>query len=203
MLALAASASITLASACGSDVPTAPTDVSGTYVLHTIDGLALPVSVPNPREHLIVINSVTATLNTNDTYAVAGTGTEDGNASTVFTDAGTFSQSGSTLHFTSATLNGATYSGTAKTDTVIVTLPGGFVDSDNASFDLLFVRVAANTPRRVSGKPVDYGRSKSTRSSTGWLLERSLASAVYFPWYPRGSHSSRNERVSFSSTLRF
>jgi len=48
-----------------------------------------------------------------------------------------------------------TYSGTAKTDTVIVTLPGGFVDSDNASFDLLFVRVAANTPRRVSGKPID------------------------------------------------
>lgn len=138
MLALAASASIAVASACGSDLPSAPKDVPGTYVLRTIDGLSLPVSVPNPRNHLIVINSVTATLNTNNTYAVAGTGTEDGNASTVVTDAGTFTQSGPTLHFTSTTLNGATYSGTAKTDTVIVTLPGGFLDSDNTSFALLF-----------------------------------------------------------------
>jgi hypothetical protein len=144
MLALAASASIAMASACGSDLPSAPKDVPGTYVLRTIDGLSLPVSVPNPRNHLIVISSVTATLNTNDTYAVAGTGTEDGNASTELTDAGTYTLSGSTLHFTSATLNGATYSATAKTDTMVVTLPGGFVDSDNASFELLFVRVAAD-----------------------------------------------------------
>ena len=76
MLALAASASIAVASACGSDLPSAPKDVPGTYVLRTIDGLSLPVSVPNPRNHLIVINSVTATLNTNNTYAVAGTGTD-------------------------------------------------------------------------------------------------------------------------------
>lgn len=138
LLALAACTSIVVATACGSDSPTAPKDVPGTYTLRTVDGLTLPVNVPNPRNHLIVINSVTATLNANDTYAVAGTGTEDGNASTVFTDAGTFSQSGPTLHFTSTTLNGATYTGTARTDTVIVTLPGGFLDSDNASFALMF-----------------------------------------------------------------
>jgi hypothetical protein len=138
LLALSAIASVAMASACGSDVPTAPIDVSGVYVLHAVDGLTPPVTVPNPRNHLIVVNSVTATLNTNNTYAVAGTGTEDGNASTVVTDAGTFSQSGSTLNFTSTTLHGATYSGTAKTDTVIVTLPGGFLDSDNTSFALVF-----------------------------------------------------------------
>jgi hypothetical protein len=155
MLALAASAFIATASACGSDLPTSPTDVPGTYVLRTIDGLALPVTVPNPRDHLIVINSVTATLNANDTYALAGTGTEDGNASTELTDAGTFTLSGSTLHFTSTALGGATYSATAKTDTFTVTLPGGFVDSDNASFELLFVRVRAGSPRQVGGKPID------------------------------------------------
>ncbi len=94
LFALAAGASIASASACGSDAPTAPKNVAGHYVLNTIDGLALPVTVPNPRNHLIVVNSVTATLNSNDTYAVAGTGTEDGNASTVLTDAGTFTQSG-------------------------------------------------------------------------------------------------------------
>ena len=138
MLALAASACVAMASACSKDLPTAPTDLPGTYILRSIDGLSLPVTVPNPRNHLIVINAVTATLNTNDTYALAGTGTEDGNASTELTDAGAYTQSGSKVRFTSTTLNGATYSGTAKTDTVIVTLPGGFLDSDNPSFALTF-----------------------------------------------------------------
>lgn len=155
MLALAATASIAMASACGKDLPTAPTDVSGTYVLRTIDGLSLPVTVPNPRNHLIVINSATATLNTNDTYALAGTGTEDGNAATELTDAGTYSLSGSKVRFTSTTLGGATYSATAKTDTFTVTLPGGFMDSDNTSFDLLFVRVSANPSRTLGGKAID------------------------------------------------
>ncbi len=140
LIALAMCASIALVLACGSDAPTAPQDFSGTYSLHTVDGLALPVTVPNPREHAIVINSVTATLNANHTYAVAGTGTEDGNASTVITDAGTFTQSGSMISFTSTTFGGATYSAMAKADTVTVALPGGFVDSDNASFALLFVK---------------------------------------------------------------
>ena len=90
-------------------------------------------------DHIIVINAVTATLNGNNTYAVAGTGTEDGDASTVITDAGTYSQSGSTLNFTSTMLGGATYSATAQSDSSFtVSLPGGFVDSDRASFSLLF-----------------------------------------------------------------
>jgi len=140
LIALAMCGAIALVLACGSDAPTAPQDVSGTYVLRTVDELALPVTVPNPREHAIVIRSVTATLNENHTYAVAGTGDEDGDAHTVLTDAGTFTQSGSTIHFTSTIFGGATYSGKSKTDTVTVTLPGGFVDSDNASFALLFVK---------------------------------------------------------------
>jgi hypothetical protein len=147
LLVLAASASLVTAFACGSESVTGPKNVPGTYFLRTIDGLAPPVNVPNPRDHLIVVNSVTATLNSNNTYAVAGTGTEDGNASTVITDAGTFTQSGSTLQFTSTTLGGATYSAKAKTDTVTVTLPGGFVDSDNTSFALVFVRASASSTR--------------------------------------------------------
>ena len=70
---------------------------------------------------------------------MAGTGTEDGNASTVVTDAGTYTQSGSTLNFTSTSLGGAAYSGTAKSDSSFtVILPGGFVDSDRATFSLVF-----------------------------------------------------------------
>ncbi|HLB09928.1 MAG TPA: hypothetical protein VK617_10355 [Gemmatimonadaceae bacterium] len=139
VLALALFASVVFASACGSDSPTGPKNVPGTYSLRTVDESPLPFLVPEQREHVIVINSVTATLNGNNTYAVAGTGTEDGNASTVITDAGTYTQSGSTLNFTSTMLGGATYSATAKSDSIFtVSLPGGFVDSDRATFALLF-----------------------------------------------------------------
>jgi hypothetical protein len=139
VLALALGASMAFASACGSDSPTGPKNIPGTYSLRTVDETLLPFTVPEQREHIIVINSVTATLNSNNTYAVAGTGTEDGNASTVVTDAGTYSQSGSTLNFTSTTLSGATYSGTAKSDSSFtMILPGGFVDSDRSSFSLVF-----------------------------------------------------------------
>jgi hypothetical protein len=139
VLALALGASVAIAFACGSDSPTGPKNVPGTYSLRTVDESPLPFLVPEQREHVIVINSVTATLNGNNTYAVAGTGTEDGNASTVITDAGTYTQSGSTLNFTSTMLGGATYSATAKSDSIFtVSLPGGFVDSDRGSFSLLF-----------------------------------------------------------------
>jgi hypothetical protein len=140
LLALALGASLAFASACGSDSPTGPKNVPGTYSLQTVDGSPLPFTVPEGRDHVIVINAVTATLNDNNTYALAGTGTEDGDANTVLTDAGHFTQSGSTLNFTSTTLGGATYSASAKTDSFTVTLPGGFVDSDRTSFALLFVK---------------------------------------------------------------
>ena len=146
LLALAAATVLALASACGSDSPTGPTNVPGTYVLRTVDADPLPFTVPNGRDHLIIVNSVTATLNANNTYAIAGTGTEDGNASTVVTDEGTYSQSGSTLHFTSTTLGGSTYDAKAKTDSFTVTLPGGFLDSNNESFALLFEKQPAGAP---------------------------------------------------------
>jgi hypothetical protein len=139
LLAAVLAVTVVIAASCGSDSPTGPKNISGTYVLETVDGLPLPFIVTNPRDHAIVINSVTATLDTSGTYAVAGTGTQDGHASTVITDAGTYSQSGATLHFTSTMFN-AVYSASAKTDSVTVTLPGGFVDSSTSTFALLFVK---------------------------------------------------------------
>ena len=151
VLALALGASVAFATACGSDSPTGPKNVPGTYSLRTVDLSPLPFLVPEQREHIIVINSVTATLNSNNTYAVAGTGTEDGNASTVVTDAGTYTQSGSTLNFTSTYLGGAAYSGTAKSDSSFtVILPGGFVDSDRATFSLVFQKGSPYNPARVA-----------------------------------------------------
>jgi hypothetical protein len=140
LLALALGASLAFASACGSVSPTGPKNVPGTYSLQTVDGSPLPFTVPDGRDHVIVINAVTATLNPNNTYALAGTGTEDGDANTVLTDAGHFTQSGGTLNFTSTTLGGATYTASAKTDSFTVRLPGGFVDSDRTTFALLFVK---------------------------------------------------------------
>jgi len=139
LLAAMVATMVAITTACGSDSPTGPKNVSGTYVLRTVDGLPLPFIVTNPRDHAIVINSVTATLDTSGTYAVAGTGTEDGHASTVITDAGTYSQSGGTLHFTSTMFN-ALYDASAKTDSITVSLPGGFVDSSTSTFALLFVK---------------------------------------------------------------
>jgi hypothetical protein len=139
LFAAAIAATVVIAASCGSDSPTGPKNVSGTYVLTTVDGLPLPFIVTNPRDHSIVINSVTATLDSSGSYAVAGTGTQDGHASTVITDAGTYSQSGATLHFTSTMFN-AVYSASAKTDSVTVTLPGGFVDSSTSTFALLLVK---------------------------------------------------------------
>ena len=139
LFAAALAATVAITTACGSDSPTGPKKVSGTYVLETVDGLPLPFIVTNPRDHAIVINSVTATLDSSGTYAVAGTGTQDGHATTIITDAGTYSQSGATLHFTS-TMSNALYDASAKTDSVTVTLPGGFVDSSTSTFALLFVK---------------------------------------------------------------
>lgn len=138
--AAALAASIALALGCGSDSPTGPKNVPGTYTLRTIDGSALPFTVPHTVDHDIVINSVTATINENNTYAVAGTGTEDADASTVITDAGSWTQDGAKLNFTSSQFQGAFYFANAKTDTITVTLPGGFVNSTNTTFALLFVK---------------------------------------------------------------
>ena len=203
MLALAASTSIAMASACGSDLPTAPTDVPGTYFLRTIDGLALPVTVPNPRDHLIVINSVTATLNANDTYALAGTGTEDGNASTELTDAGTFTQSGSTLHFTSTSLDGATYSAHGKVRHGYRDAPRGLPGFGQC--ELLAAVREAGVGSAAARERRDEARAE--RSRLALPPDDCCCAATRARCTCHDSRAapirSRNDSVSFSSTLRF
>ena len=60
LLAVALGASLTFASACGSDSPTGPTNVPGTYVRRSIDGTPLPFAVQEERDHDIGVNTVTA-----------------------------------------------------------------------------------------------------------------------------------------------
>lgn len=127
--------------ACSSpDSPNGPSDVPGTYVLRTIEGSLLPYTVPNTVGNTVVVNSATATLGDSGTYAVAGTGTISGVVNTVLTDNGAWVQNGDKVNFTSEHITGAFYFARAKKDTLTLTLPGGFLNSTNGTFSLLFVR---------------------------------------------------------------
>ena len=92
------------------------------YVLRTIEGSALPYTVPNTVGNTVVVNSATATLGDSGTYAVAGTGTISGVVNTVLTDNGDWVQNGEKVNFTSAHISGAFYFAKAKEDTLTLTL---------------------------------------------------------------------------------
>ena len=141
---IAAAFALTLAvatlAACGSDKKgtTGPTDVTGTYALATIDGNALPYTVPNNPDHTIVIQSAQVVLNADHSYTIGGTGTEDGgDPQQVIADAGTYTLSGSTVTFTSTTFTSLVYHATATSTTLTETVPGAFGGSTNATFTLV------------------------------------------------------------------
>lgn len=141
LLAVAFAAALTTLAACGSDSNngTGPMDVSGTYSLTTVDGTALPYTIPNNPEHTLVITSATATLGRDHSYTISGIGTEDGgDPGEVVADEGTYSVSGSTVTFTSSSFGGASYTAAATSSTLTATVPGAFAGSTNASFDLVF-----------------------------------------------------------------
>jgi hypothetical protein len=116
--------------------------VPGTYVLVQIEGTALPYTVPNTVGATVIVNSASATLQDSGSYAVAGTGTISGSANTVLTDVGSWAQAGNKINFTSTHISGAFYFAKAKEDSLTVTLPGGFLNSTNGTFSLLFVKGA-------------------------------------------------------------
>ena len=143
--ALVLAAVVATVAACGSDSNngTGPMDVSGTYSLATVDGNALPFTIPNTPEHTIVITSATATLGADHSYTIAGVGTEDGSdPGTVIADEGTYSVSGSTVVFSSSTFSPASYSAAATSSTLTATVPGAFAGSTNASFTLVFEKAS-------------------------------------------------------------
>ena len=141
LLAVAACAAIATLAACGSDTTngTGPMDVSGTYQLTTVNGSTLPFTIPNTPGHTIVITSATATLGTDHSYAISGTGTADGgDPEEVVADHGTYAVSGSTVTFTSSDFGGASYSAAATSSSLSATVPGAFAGSTDASFALVF-----------------------------------------------------------------
>jgi len=143
--ALALAAVVATLAACGSDNTgvTGPTDVSGTYSLASVDGNALPFTVPNNPNHTVVVQSATVTLGTDHSYTIGGTGTSDGgDPEQVIADAGTYTLSGSTVTFTSSTHATLIYTATATSTTLTEIVPGAFAGSTNTSFTLVLNKTA-------------------------------------------------------------
>ena len=137
------SAAVALVAACGSD-STGPShaSVTGTYALSAVNGANLPYTVPNTGEDVEIVNDGTITLSADSTYAASATGTLNGSGSTLVTDAGTYSVSGTQVTFTSTAIPGAHYtanvSGSGASQTLTATIAGAFVGSSDLSFTLLF-----------------------------------------------------------------
>ncbi|MEP7065620.1 MAG: hypothetical protein ABI889_06270 [Gemmatimonadota bacterium] len=145
MRAMMAAASVAMLAACGSD-STGPKNagVQGTYTLLSVNGSPLPYTVPNTGEDVRIVQDATITLGADSTYAVHATGTENGSASTIVTDAGHYTVSGNQVTFTSTMISGAHYTAnyatTPGSPTLTATIAGLFVGSSDISFTLVFAK---------------------------------------------------------------
>jgi ABC-type oligopeptide transport system substrate-binding subunit len=140
-----AAAAIALLSACGSDSTGPKTaNVTGTYSLTQVNGASLPYTVPNTGNDVEVVQDGTITLSADSTYTASATGTFDGSGSTLVTDAGTYSVSGTQVTFTSTAIPGAQYTGSiagsGTSESLTATIAGAFVGSSDLSFTLLFAK---------------------------------------------------------------
>jgi hypothetical protein len=141
--AAAAVVAVALLAACGSD-STGPNDanVAGGYALTTVNGSALPYTVPNTGGNTEIVEQATITLNTDSTYAVNATGTVNGSTSTIAADAGHYTVAGSQVTFTSSLISSAQYTASATSSTLTATIPGAFVGSSEVSFSLVFAKTS-------------------------------------------------------------
>jgi hypothetical protein len=138
-----AAAAVAMLAACGSD-STGPrtTNVSGTYTLTSVDGSSLPFTIPNTGDNIEIVDNATVTLNSDSSYTAVANGTENGDSTTIITDAGHYSVSGSQVTFTSSVIQGGTYTGSVSGSTLTVSIIGAFVGSTNTSFSLAFTKTS-------------------------------------------------------------
>jgi hypothetical protein len=105
-----------------------PSIEAGQYSLVSINGQTLPVTIPNTQLGTVVVQSGSVTLTPatagDSTYTASVLGTVNGEAGTVLADAGRYSRSGSTVTFTSTTLQGFVYAGTLINNQLTITVPG-------------------------------------------------------------------------------
>jgi hypothetical protein len=116
------------AGACGDD-STSIQDEAGTYALVSVNGQPLPFSLTTLLGPVVVQNASLqiGSASSASAYAATISGLLGGQPGTLFSDAGTYSRSGSTLTFSSTTSAGLVLVGTASGNSVIITIPGAAV----------------------------------------------------------------------------
>ena len=132
-LSLCAAALLTVSLAsCGGDL----LQLDHTWTLQTVGDANLPFTVPHASHNQVIISGV-ANLHSDNTYNVTFTGTADGSAAQVGSDAGHWSITSSTFTFHSTT-TGGDYIAALVGSTFRASVPGQLVGSTDANFDMLF-----------------------------------------------------------------
>ena len=123
-----------LLASCGSDL----LNLDQQWSLQTVRDTTLPYTVPN-ASHDIVINSAVASLHSDNTYSIKFTGTSDGAAATVGSDAGNWSITSSIFTFQSSTFN-RDYIAALDGNIFRASVPGEIIGSSDPFFDMVFSR---------------------------------------------------------------
>ena len=132
-LSLCAAALLTLSlSSCGSDL----LGLDQTWTLQTVEDANLPFTVPDASHDQVIISGV-AHLHSDNTYSTTFTGTADGAAAQVGSDAGHWSITSSTFTFHSTT-TGSDYIAALVGSSFRASVPGVLVGSTDANFDMVF-----------------------------------------------------------------
>ena len=117
-----------LAAGCSSDKSTSPGGAeAGTYTLTSVNGQPLPFSLTSSTLNQVVIKSATVTLTPGSpsTYQATVSGSINGSpTTTLVSDAGTYTVSGSTLSFSSTAFLLLSYGGSFTGNTLTVNIPG-------------------------------------------------------------------------------
>ena len=115
---------------------------SGSYTLYSITDTLLPVLVPFPQSDHIQVDSGAMRVNDDMSYSFRAMGrTGFGVGSPITTvDTGTFTESGSTISFTSKFLHGIVYTGTATDTSLDVGLQGSLVASTVFTIPMYFLK---------------------------------------------------------------
>ena len=115
-----------LAAGCSSDKSTSPGNAAaGTYTLTTVNGQPLPFSLTSSTLNQVQIQSATITLTPSSTYQATVSGSINGSpTTTIISDAGTYSVSGSTLSFSSTSFLLLAYGGSFTNNALTVNIPG-------------------------------------------------------------------------------
>lgn len=121
-------------SSCGSDLLN---NLHQNWSLTAVRDTTLPYTVPHASQDRVIISG-TADLGSDNNYTITFTGTVDGTSAQIGTDHGHWSINSSIFSFHSST--GVDYIAALVGSTFRAAVPGQFVGSSDADFDMLFTK---------------------------------------------------------------